>query len=136
MSSIWSCSRTRNVPEVHGHRTEEDPRCRFSLHVDDTLVSRTIQSGHLRNLKEVFQHLERHGIRLKKQKCTFLAESVEYLGHHSDHEGIRAQPNKIEAIINAPAPTSVHQLKFIEHYSSTQHSAASKTLLEVDSGEC
>ena len=80
-------------------------------YIDDILVTGTTQSDHLRNLEEVFQRLERHGFRLKKEKCTFLANSVEYLGHQIDCEGIRALPSKTEAIVNAPTPTNVHQLR-------------------------
>ena len=36
------------------------------------------------NLGEILQRPEDHGFRLKKLKCTFLANSVKYLGHQID----------------------------------------------------
>ena len=80
-------------------------------YIDNILVTRTTQSDHLQNLEVVLERRERHGFRRKKEKCTFLAESVLYLGHQMDHEGTIALPNKGESIVNAPAPTSVHQLR-------------------------
>ena len=110
-------------------------------YIDDILVTGATQSDHLRNLEQVFQRLERSGFRLKKEKCTFLANSVQYLGHQIDHEGIRALPSKTEAIVNAPAPTGVRQLrsflgllnyygKFIRNLSSIIHPL--NTLLQAN----
>ena len=41
---------------------------------------------------------------------TFLATSVEYLGHVIDDKGLHTSPNKVAAIQNAPAPTNQQQL--------------------------
>ena len=65
----------------------------------------------MKNLNEVLSRLEKHGFRLKQEKCTFLAHSVEYLGHRIDKEGISALPRKVEAIANAPQPTNVQELR-------------------------
>ena len=40
-----------------------------------------------------------------------MQDSVEYLGHRVDAEGIRATPEKISAIVNAPQPENVQQLR-------------------------
>ena len=57
-------------------------------------------------------------VRLRKSKCTFLSKSVEYLGHQIDQHGIRALPNKVDAIMNAPQPNFG---KFIRNLSSILH---------------
>ena len=80
-------------------------------YIDDIMVTGATEEDHLRNLGEVFKRLEDHGFRLKKSKCTFLAKSVEYLGHQIDQYGIRAVPSKIEAISNAPEPTNIQELR-------------------------
>ena len=80
----------------------------------------------------VFQRLKDHGVHLKKQKCSFLADSVEYLGHHIDSRGIHTSKKKVQAILNAPAPQNLRQLqsflgllnyyaKFIPNLSSMLH---------------
>ena len=101
-------------------------------YIDDILVTGSNEEDHLRNLGEVFKRLSDHGFKLKKGKCQFLANSVEYLGHQIDHEGIRAVPSKVDAITNAPPPTNVQELrsflgllnyygKFIKNLSSILH---------------
>ena len=79
-------------------------------YIDDILVTGADDQAHLRNLAEVFARLERHGIRMKKGKCHFMRNSVQYLGHGVDATGLYALPDKLEAIQNAPKPTNVQEL--------------------------
>ena len=53
-------------------------------YIDDILITGVHDKEHLSNLAEVLNCLEAHGIKLKKVKCKFLAEAVEYLGHKVD----------------------------------------------------
>ena len=55
--------------------------------------------------------LEESGMRLKRSKCVFMVPSVEYLGHHISAEGIRPTEDKKKAILEAPAPQNVYQLR-------------------------
>lgn len=80
-------------------------------YIDDILVTGTTQTEHLKNLEEVFRRLQSHGIRMKRNKCLFMQESVEYLGHRLDADGIRATPEKVAAIMRAPMPKNVQQLR-------------------------
>ena len=65
---------------------------------------------HLSTLGEVFQRLLEHGVHTKRGKCKFLAESIEYLGHHID-EGLHAINKKLRAIVQAPPPKNVQELR-------------------------
>ncbi len=65
----------------------------------------------MHNLGQVLQRLEQNGLRMKQSKCAFLQASTEYLGHRVDAEGLHTLPSKVEAIINAPEPTNVQQLR-------------------------
>ena len=58
---------------------------------------------HLKNLKEVLTRLERAGLRLKKNKCSFMVPSVTYLGCQVDAEGVHPVKEKVKAIQKAPA---------------------------------
>jgi len=65
----------------------------------------------LENLAAVLGKLEEVGVRLKRSKCHFMLLSVEYLGHKISDKGIQPMGEKIRAIVRAPAPNNVSQLK-------------------------
>ena len=48
---------------------------------------------------------------MKKAKCVFLQDSVTYLGHKIDRNGVHTTPSKVEAINKAPKPQNQQQLK-------------------------
>ena len=48
---------------------------------------------------------------MKRDKCAFLQPSVEYLGHKVNAEGLHALPSKVEAILQAPAPNNLQELR-------------------------
>ena len=50
-------------------------------YIDDILITGRNDDEHLANLEAVFQSLKQYGFRLKRSKCWFFQESVEYLGH-------------------------------------------------------
>lgn len=67
--------------------------------------------AHLRNLEAVLQRLESSGPRLKREKCQFMLKQVEYLGYRISEAGLHPSVEKVRAIMNAPTPTLVSQLK-------------------------
>ena len=79
--------------------------------IDDILITGSSEEEHLKNLEEVLSRLQAHGVQLKKEKCSFMKKSVEYLGHQVDASGIKATPEKIAAVENAPLPQNVQQLR-------------------------
>jgi transposase InsO family protein len=80
-------------------------------YIDDILVTRATTDEHLQRLKGVLQRLQEHGLRLKKNKCSFLQKSVEYLGHRVDAEGVHPLEDKVAAILKAPIPRNVSELR-------------------------
>lgn len=79
--------------------------------MDDILVSAPTKEKHLSILDEVMKRLEKQGIKIKQSKCAFLQDSVEYLGYRIDAQGLHPTADKVEAIVNAPAPQNVTELK-------------------------
>ena len=101
-------------------------------YIEDILVTGRSDKEHLKNLEEVLSRLRRYGLRLKKNKCAFMQNAVEYLGHRIDAHGVHAAPSKVEAIQHAPTPCNVTELrsflgminyygKFIPNLSSLCH---------------
>ena len=62
--------------------------------------NRSILSEHLQNLQQVLSRLNEQGlgIKLKKEKCTYVQTSVEYLGYVVDANGVHTSAAKLEAI--------------------------------------
>ena len=81
------------------------------VYIDDILITGSTEQEHLEILSEVFTRLEDAGLRLKRSKCYFLQQSVEYLGHRITSKGIVPTEDKVRAIKNAPAPENVPQLR-------------------------
>ena len=57
------------------------------------------------------RRLEHNNLRIKKSKCEFFKDSVEYLGHSVDAQGLHTLPSKVEAILKAPDPRNLQQLR-------------------------
>ena len=50
-------------------------------------------------------------MRLKKEKCALLQPSVSYLGHVICAEGLKTETSKVRAIVEAPEPRDVGELR-------------------------
>lgn len=62
-------------------------------------------------LEQVLGRCRSHGIHLKREKCIFAASSVEFLGHKIDEQGLHKSDKHIEAIRDAPKPSTPDQLE-------------------------
>lgn len=82
-----------------------------AVYLDDILVTGATREIHLRNLDEVLTRLEDAGLRLKRSKCTLLADEVQYLGYSVDAKGVHTVESKVKAVVDAPTPTNVTELK-------------------------
>ena len=65
------------------------------IYLDDILITGSSEEQHLTNLSEVLKRLQQAGLRLKKEKCEFLATSVIYLGHKIDAKGLHPTNDKV-----------------------------------------
>ena len=81
------------------------------VYIDDILVTRTTTEEHLKALDEVLNRLEKAGLCLQKQKCSFIQTSVTYLGHSIEADGIWPVPEKVEAVRQAPQPQNAVELR-------------------------
>lgn len=81
------------------------------VYFDDILITGKDDDEHLRTLETVLERLQKYGLRIRKDKCKFLQKSVEYLGHIIDKDGLHKAKPKVDAILNAPEPSNVGQLR-------------------------
>ena len=79
-------------------------------YMDDILVCAEDEASHFQLLGKVFIRLERHGFRLKQEKCQFMLPKVEYLCHQISSDGIQPPLTNVDAIVKVPIPGNVQQL--------------------------
>ena len=80
-------------------------------YLDDILITGETEEQHLANVEEVLSRLEKYGLRARRSKCQFLQDSVQYLGHVIDKEGIHPVEKKVEAILAPKPPKNIEQLQ-------------------------
>lgn len=78
------------------------------VYMDDVLVSGESEAEHLEALDAVLTRLQQAGFRLKLAKCAFMLPSLEYT---ISADGVQPTQEKKRAILGAPSPQNVTQLK-------------------------
>ena len=79
--------------------------------LDDIIVTGEDDEEHFQNLEAVFKRLQTAGLRVNSKKCRFFADRIEYCGHEVSKDGLRKLKTKIQAIVDAPRPENVSQLR-------------------------
>ena len=69
------------------------------VYLDDVLVMGKTLEEHNVNLAKVFERIRDAGLKLKPAKCKFAQREVTYLGHVISADGVRTDPQKIEAVL-------------------------------------
>lgn len=76
----------------------------MEVYGDDMIVKSTSVQGHLDDLEECFQTIRNYNIRLNSTKCTFRLGSGKFLGYLVSKKGIKANLEKIKAILDMKSP--------------------------------
>ena len=79
-------------------------------YIDDVLIASSSEAEHLAHLDILFNRLLEYGIVINPSKCIFGAASLEFLGHQISVHGISPLPQKVQAIQDFPAPSSLRKL--------------------------
>ena len=78
---------------------------------DDILILTETVQEHNETLRKVLNALKEAGVKLNIKKCEFFTDQVQYLGHIFDKDGVKPNPDKVRAILDAPAPRDLKQLQ-------------------------
>ena len=79
--------------------------------IDDIMVYSRDEEEHANHLRLVLQTLREKQLYAKFNKCEFWLNQVVFLGHIVLGEGIKVDPNKIEAVLNWEPPKNVLELR-------------------------
>ncbi|CAF4441806.1 unnamed protein product, partial [Rotaria magnacalcarata] len=81
------------------------------VYLDDIIVYSTSFDDHLYHLELVLQQIQQSGLTLKIDKCHFCKTQLKYLGHIVSKEGIRPDPDKLNAVREYPVPTKLKAVR-------------------------
>ena len=74
------------------------------VYIDDMVVKSRKEQGHINDLREVFEVLKRHKLRLNVDKCAFGVGPGKFLGYMIIHRGIEVNLDQISAIERLKSP--------------------------------
>lgn len=94
---------------------------------DDILIYSQSYEEHLEHIRLVLQLLQKDQWQVKMTKCSFAQRQLRYLGHIISEAGVATDPDKIQAVLQWPSPTSVRDLwsflclagyyrRFVKHF--------------------
>ena len=86
-------------------------RRNVQVYVDNMLVKSRKEDDHLHNLRETFDTLRSNNIKLNLGKCAFRVTVGKFLGFMVSKKVIKANPDKIQAIIKMAPPKNVKEIQ-------------------------
>jgi hypothetical protein len=78
---------------------------------DDILIYSKSWEDHVQHVDKVLQLLKEKQLYAKPSKCFFGVKEVEYLGHILSHEGVKVDPNNINAMMDWPISKTLQNLR-------------------------
>ena len=78
--------------------------------IDDILVAIDTEEGHDKLVEEVLKRLEENDLSMKLEKCKWKVREVEFLGVVIGPRGVEIQKEKVEGVLNWPAPQNVKEV--------------------------
>ena len=78
---------------------------------NDVIVFGTTQAEHDYTLRAVFQRFSDNGLTLNRAKCKFNQDQLNFVGFMFSGNGISPDPLKVDAIKNAPPPSTVKDVR-------------------------
>ena len=78
---------------------------------DDIIVWGSTKVEHDQRLQGVLERIRKANLKLNKDKCQFGVNELKFVGHVFSGEGVKADPEKIEAILQMPSPQDKTELR-------------------------
>lgn len=81
------------------------------VYLDDVIIYSTSLQEHIERLKLIFERFRQSNFKIQLDKSEFLHKEVNYLGHLITKEGVKPNPDKIQAVKNFPIPKTPRDIK-------------------------
>ena len=83
----------------------------IEIYQDDLTIFSKERPSHISNLKQVFERCRKYGISLNPTKSVFGIDEGKLLGHIISKDGVKIDPERIDAIKKIPLPKNVKALQ-------------------------
>jgi hypothetical protein len=81
------------------------------VYLDDILIASRSMEEHHQHLKHVLSILQKNGLIINPEKCTFAQPKLEFLGHQVCGTGLAPLDRHVAAVQAFPPPTDIKQLQ-------------------------
>ena len=81
------------------------------VYLDDILIYSDSPEEHAEHIRKVLDLLRKNKLYCKESKCEFFKTEVAFLGHVISGEGVKADPRKVQAVVDWPQPENVKQVR-------------------------
>ena len=80
-------------------------------HIDDVLIFGKTQQEHDARLYSALTQIQSAGLTLNAEKCEFSKSEIKFLGHVINKDGISPDPDKTNAVLAMPKPSTPTELR-------------------------
>uniref|UniRef100_A0A251SMQ5 Putative reverse transcriptase domain-containing protein n=1 Tax=Helianthus annuus TaxID=4232 RepID=A0A251SMQ5_HELAN len=96
------------------------------VYVDDIVIKSHDEAAMIKDILETFTRLRSINMKLNPKKCTFGVEEGKFLGVMVGSKGLRANPDKIDAVLTMKPPASVKEIQSLNGRLAALHRFLSK----------
>ena len=82
------------------------------FYLDDILIFSKTLEDHIMHIQKVFEKLREEKLLINLKKCSFVKKELVYLGFLVSVEGLKMDPEKVEAIFEWPTPRSATEVRY------------------------
>ena len=110
-TAIWNFLRPRDIPTQDVDTTRRTGRVEVIM--DDILVHGRNREEHDARLNAVLRIINDSGLKLNPKKCVFRKTELTYFGHLIGGDGIKPDPEMVEALLELSRPNNISELRTV-----------------------
>lgn len=81
------------------------------VYLDDILIFSKTREEHFLYVRQFLYRLKEEKFLINLKKCSFMKEEIVYLGFLISADGLKMDPEKVEAILNWPTPVNASEVR-------------------------